>query len=247
MCRLLYPATAQSTATQRAIAMRALCCLSLLGVARRCVSLPQSQNFDDWHFPAEEPDELATAPQIQADHFNHTAGTITISVLAPVDLAGEQTLAVGRMAYNWTLRAVLPGSPPTAVLERSWPRWGALVYLHQPARGDEPSEWSPCGIAPQNPCTFLRTGVGQLFALRRPRYALTEADKDHFVKATTSTDDYLKQLFVNRTADHEPTFASAAAVCAPRSAGVYPSVSLCLSPPMTVSPSLFVSVSGSRY
>ena len=62
---------------------------------------------------------------------------------------------------------------------------------------------------------LLRTAVGQLSALRRPRYALTTTDEGYFVKATTSSNDYLKQLFINETDDHEPTFASAASVLPP--------------------------------
>jgi hypothetical protein len=124
------------------------------------------------------------------------------------------------MAFNWTLRAVLPSSPPVAVLERSWARWGALMYLRQAVAASavvpqDLSEWHPCAVAPQNPCTFLRTGVGQLPSLRRPRYGLTATDESYFVKATTSRNDYLKQLFINETADHEPTFASAASVLPP--------------------------------
>jgi hypothetical protein len=57
--------------------------------------------------------------------------------------------------------------------------------------------------------------VGDVDRLKRPRYTLTGTDANYFVKATTSTDDYLKQLFINSTADQEPTFESAASVLPP--------------------------------
>jgi hypothetical protein len=175
-------------------------------------ALHSSGHVEDWHFPAEEPAELGAAQPIFANKFDLVAGTVFIS-----SAAANSTLAVGEKALNWTLRAVTnmgASQTPTAVLERNWARWGALVYLQEGFQeGAQHTE--SCRLAPRNPCVFLRKGVGDVDSLKRPRYDLTGSDKDYFVNATTSTDDYLKQLFVNSTADLEPTFVSAASVLSP--------------------------------
>jgi hypothetical protein len=169
---------------------------------------------DDFHFPSEEPDELVSALTIRVGSINVSSQTVLISH------AGEQekspvSLTVGETALSWTLRSVLAptGQSPTAVLERNWARWGALIYLQD--IDTAPSNWAPCSVAPSNACVFLRKGLGEVSEIKRPRYALAEADAGHWSKATTSTDDYLKQLMINETADHEASFASAASVLPP--------------------------------
>ena len=175
---------------------------------------------DDWHYPTEEPGELAAARPIRVDKLSVADKTLSIS-LVEGPRAPELTLSVGQTQLNWTLRALLVvperASRPVAVLERSWARWGALLYLAEPVStaqdGSLPD--SACKVAPANPCFFLRKGVGELDRLSRPRYALTRSDADYFARATTSTDDYLKQRFIADTADHEPTFTSASRALPP--------------------------------
>ena len=189
------------------------------GAAGGSAALPTPPTaYDDWHFPSEEPAELAAAKPVFVENFDPAARTVSISS----DGGTPSTLAVGGTALNWTLRAVMDSEgaahPPTAVLERNWARWGALVYLQEEHQGGggaaQPAQ--SCSVAPRNPCvSFLRKGVGDINRLKRPRYALTASNANYFTEATTSTDDYLKKLFINITADLEPTFASAASVLPP--------------------------------
>jgi hypothetical protein len=169
---------------------------------------------DDFHFPSEEPDELVSALTIRVGSINVRSQTVSISHAGEHDNS-PVTLAVGETALTWTLRSVFAptGQSPTAILERNWARWGALIYLQE--IGATPSDWAPCSVAPSNACVFLRKGLGEVSEIKRPRYALTEIDAGYWSKATTSTDDYLKQLMINETDDHEALFASAASVLPP--------------------------------
>ena len=51
---------------------------------------------DDWHFPAEEPEQLAEAQQIFVDELDAIAGTVSISSQG----GAKFTLAVG--GASWT-------------------------------------------------------------------------------------------------------------------------------------------------
>ena len=198
-------------------------------------SFPPSPALDDWHFPLEEADELAAAVRIRVSEFRATSnstGTVEIVGLPGVGwevATAAHTIAVGEQALNWTLRSFLipatgAAAPTYAVLERDWGRWGALIIVQDASR--QPSlvaggaGWPPplcpsCSVAPQNPCAFIRKGVGKLAALRRPQYSLQAADEGYFDKAASEPHDWLRQRFVSHTPDHEPTFVSAASVLTP--------------------------------
>jgi hypothetical protein len=202
-------------------------------LATRATAAPSASATDDeaandWHFPREEPGEMSSAQPIWISELDSHSGTVSISLAAAAAPGGApprtHRLALGETAFNWTLRSVIPpassagtsGAPETAiaVLERNWARWGALLYLQEAGAGGS-SAWQPCRLAPRNPCLYLRKGVGRVDQIKRPRYNLMQRDSDYFVKATTSTDDWLKQRFTNSTSDGEPTFVSAASALPP--------------------------------
>ena len=123
--------------------------------------------IDDWHFPFEEAAELGSVPQLHIHQIQAT-GNASGTLLLAEGSAPAQQLSIGEStASGWQLRAFIVGSAavagsPVAVLERDWPRWGALLFLQQGA-----ASLGSCSlVAASGGCFLVRKGVGQTTVTR---------------------------------------------------------------------------------
>jgi hypothetical protein len=87
----------------------------------------------------------------------------------------------------------------TGIFERDFERWGLLAFTQLAGKA----------------LKLVRKGVGAVASLKRPRYALGEADPQYFSKARDAPDDYIKRRCV---------LASSVWICF-----LIPSVSICVS------------------
>jgi hypothetical protein len=68
----------------------------------------------------------------------------------------------------------------TGIFELDFGRWGLLAFTQHVGRA----------------LKLVRKGVGAVASLKRPRYALGEADPQYFSKARDAPDDYIKRRCV---------------------------------------------------
>jgi hypothetical protein len=150
-----------------------------------------AQQNDDYHYPLEEPAELAATeiPELVS------ANPPNMAVLR---LKGKDlNVTVGAVAFDrWHVLSILTG---TVALECNFQRWGLLAFVH---RGSDP--------------TLLRKSVGELSGIKQPYYNFTANDPHYFDKAAYSLTDSLYEQAVNQTDDNELTYASAASTLAPQ-------------------------------
>ena len=155
--------------------------------------MPPSSGFEDFHFPPEEPEELAamlaampvvvSAAGVTGNGFGKAVlglgnFTATVAVNDTVSVFGGQWGVVSFMVFDNTQLNAAAERHVTVVLERMFDRWSALVYL--PA--------SPKGSAAPPP-VVVRSGIGALEKLVQPSY--TFADPCYFERATETPADYL--------------------------------------------------------
>jgi hypothetical protein len=156
-----------------------------------CLVAHADAEFDDFHYPSEEPAELAAVdiPQLTS------AAPPNKAVLQLKGMAINVT--VGDVAFGeWHVLSVLSDS---VALERNFKRWGLLTFVHK-------------GSGP----TLLRKSVGELADIKQPYFNLTGTDPHYFDKASSNLDDYLYHQAVEQTEFKELTFPSAASTLAPQ-------------------------------
>lgn len=158
--------------------------------------------MDDWHYPAEEPEEMAA---IAIPRLLNITAAMNLTGVVTLSIDGEVIVfdKIGSSHANWTLTGLVIGNGRSAgdlaVFERSSTRWGLFGFT------------STVG----EPITLARTGVGLLRSIRRPSYALEAHDKAYFSKARLDPGDYIKKRFLNASRFGEADFAAAASFLPP--------------------------------
>ena len=178
--------------------------------------VPAVPQHEDWHYPAEEPAELAAEwarglEVISLSVRSNRSGTLAVRLAAEGPGGASASASVpGDVVFGWTLRGFLASGAgaPSAVLERDWDRWGHVLFLSATGRLVDPAGSVVGGSG-------FRKGVGSVAATRRPRYNLTAVVPEYFSAAATDPLDFLKRGMMARSEFNETTFVAAAAQLPP--------------------------------
>lgn len=152
--------------------------------------------YDDWHYPNEENSQRIPPPLVRIIESN--------SVYL---VSGEQISVGEATADGWLLIHSLNRlTSQWAVWERTLARWGSVAFVAPASVKDAP--------------VVLRKPVGELSALRQPRFATNSTYLD---AAESSLEDYPMAIARNASSrnkslagDDEPRFSYLAATLAPQ-------------------------------
>jgi hypothetical protein len=184
---------------------------------------------DDWHYPEEEPTELATMLLVMPTVISvngassailsnpSTKETATVAVGATVPATVSSKGSSMRLVATHTATDIADATASYAVIEWAGSaRWSALVYLAVDKQGNEQRSKQGKQVAPVR---IVRSPIGQLDQLKQPRYVLeNNSDPDWYCKQDIDPTDWLGKLAANASGeDGEATFAAAATVMAPNS------------------------------
>ena len=173
---------------------------------------PPFPQKEDWHYPSEENTDAEGAlvygdglPRISMlVATSNTSGTLTLVRQNGSTAALKRP---GDTAFGWTLRCFLVHFDATeghvrAVVERDFARWGALVYYSIAANTIKPP-------------IIMRKGLGELSAMKRPRYDLAGLSPTYWADTRDDPNDLVKDRAVKASEFGEPTFTAFASLLPP--------------------------------
>ena len=159
-------------------------------------ALAALQQYDDFHYPSEEPAELAGADVPECIKISPGSAELRDPVTGQTATLTEGGVAFGR----WHVLSVVGDHPSFVALERNYARWGLLAF-----------------VAPALPPVLSRKSVGELAKIVQPRFNLSrDVGPSYFSDVIAGLNDVALDESLKLTADGEPTYAAAAAALAPQ-------------------------------
>jgi len=188
---------------------------SALLLATLCAAQTPGSMLDDWHYPAEEAEELAVSPLPLAVSVD--AGGCS---LLPADKSGGATaFKIGDVAFGaWHVVGALPDAQPApcVVLEREFERHGLLAFVFAGGDGEDGAGSTGSAAPPPPPPRSLRKSAGRLSGLRQPYYNFTGGEPSYFTTIESDNGDFPSRRARNRSADGELSYGSLASTLAPQ-------------------------------